>query len=538
MSASAKMRPMTAFFEREARFAVHLASRFLAMPAPFLEQHVDDVSWTGVALNEQLAWTPDFLAAHHTRFDGFRIFQNPAIVWTDAMRALFPSITGGPLVHVAQPDAETLGDAISPYAYGCTLETSRPLASLTLDEAEANLRHLAWDRVLTSPHSPWTNAWSARLGPLFEEDHVYVSNAPARLLRRLYDDLCVPEMGADPLAFLASRFAKGPHYDFVDVAVGDAHGVLPSLDVDATALATLPEGAPVPASVNAYAQGPRRGVPIGGPQLLPQRSAGIVIDRAMRDVLAALVLPPHRFYEVVITKPKNKAKRAGDPLLLRFDSVLAEGDVLAQHYDMGIARRADRGDTFHMPQLVVSRRFAKLLRAQNVPNLSFSPAAVMRFSIAADAAPCAPLAVSQIEAPPPVTLTEEQAFFAARRARMQAARASLPATHVPEKTTLGKAESRLARIFPSGLAAFLKEQGTRRIAGYKLLSPTKFYLLDQQGYELEHPESWGAVAIAENGLGDCIGLCLRKDSDHVLAPTLHEFLHETGRVRTWSKQMG
>ena len=28
------------------------------------------------------------------------------------------------------------------------------------------------------------------------------------------------------------------------------------------------------------------------------------------------------------------------------------------------------------------------------------------------------------------------------------------------------------------------------------------YLLDRHGYELRHPESWGAVAIAENGLGD------------------------------------
>lgn len=156
---------MTGFFEREARLAVHLASRFLPMPAAFLTRYAADVSWTGIALNEQLAWSEELLAAHRTRFDGFRIFQNPAIVWTDAMRALLPPSTGMPLVDVAQSEAETIGDALSPYAYGCTLETARPLASLTLEEAEANLQHIAWGRVMTSPCSPWTSAWSEKLGP-------------------------------------------------------------------------------------------------------------------------------------------------------------------------------------------------------------------------------------------------------------------------------------------------------------------------------------------------------------------------------------
>lgn len=94
------------------------------------------------------------------------------------------------------------------------------------------------------------------------------------------------------------------------------------------------------------------------------------------------------------------------------------------------------------------------------------------------------------------------------------------------------------RVVGEARAAFLKEHGTKRIAGYKLLSPAKFYLLDQHGYEREHPASWGGVAIAENGVGDCIGLFLRKDSDHVLTPTLHELLHEKGRVRKWATQMG
>lgn len=523
------------FFDTEARLAVHLVSQFHPLPLDFITRFADDLSWPGITLNEHIAWSEAFIADHRARFDPHRIFQNPAIVWTSAMRALLPASTAHPLVKIEEPEAKTLGDAIAPWSYGCTLEKSRPLASLTLEEAQANLLHIAWPRVLESSSSPWTKAWSLALGPLFEEGHDHVTNAPSLVLRRLYDDLCVPALGEAPLAFLEAFFARAPHYDFCSVAVGDAHGVLPTIDVDVQAFTKLKAKEPVAVAVNSYAQGPRRIVPIGDAHVL-MKGACLVVDRSLKDTLSALVLPPHAWHETTVAKSK---KLAGEPLVLRFEAMFDEGAELAQHYDLLVALRPDKGLSLQMPELVLSRRAMTMLRAQGVPYLTFSPAAVMRFSIAKDAdAPRALLAAKPVEVAPAI-LTKDQEFFAAKRARMMANAVTLPATYEAKKGVLGQAEKRLARIFPEGFASLDDVQKARiKRHGYRLLTPSKMYLLDQHGYELEHPESWGAVAIAENGVGDCLGLLLRKDSDFELGATLHEFLHETGRVKRWPMKLG
>lgn len=525
------------FFDTEARLAVHLVSRFYPLPLDFITRFADDLSWPGITLNEHIDWSESFIAQHHTRFDPNYLFQNPAIVWTESMRALLAASTARPLVSIAEPDAKTMGDVIATWSYGCVLEKSRPLASLTLEEAQANRMHLDWVRVLGAPSSPWTRAWSRTLGPLFEERHIHVTNAPKALLRRLYDDLCVPLLGDAPLAFLEAFLTREPHYDFCFVGVSDAHGVRPTVDIDAAPFANWKDGEPVPVAVNTYAQGPRRSVPMT--DVLTKRIAKgpcIVIDRALKDAFASLVLPPHSFHEVAL-KPTKKL--AGDPVLLRFNAVFGAGDVLAQHYDLLVAGRLDKGLSLQIPHLVVSRRAMTMLRAQGLPHLTFSPAAVMRFSIANDAdAPRALLAAKPVEVAP-VVLTKEQAFFAAKRARMMAKAVALPSAYEAKQGVLGQAEKRLARIFPTEFATLDELQKARiKRRGYRLLSPSKMYLLDQHGYELEHPESWGAVAVAENGVGDCLGLLLRKDSDFELGATLHEFMHETGRVKRWPMKLG
>ena len=524
------------FFDREARLAVHLVSLFHPLPAEFIARFADDLSSAGIVLNEKLAWTEAFIAEHQARLDAHRIFQNPAIVWTESMRKLLPPSTARPLVEFAHPESKTLGDAMATWQYGCTLEKTRPLATLTLEEAAANLRLLDWVRVLASSSSPWTKAWSLALGPLFEEGHRNVSNFPSAVLRRVYDDVCVPALGDAPLAFLEAFFAREPHYDFCSVAMGDAHGGLPNVEVDVHAFTKLKAGEPVAVAVNPYAEGPRRIVPLGDAEVL-MKGACLVVDRSLKDTLSALVLPPHAWHETTVAKSK---KLAGEPLVLRFEATFHEGDELAQPYDLLIARRLDKGLSIQMPLLVVSRRAMTMLRAQGVPHLTFSPAAVMRFSVANDADAPPPLAAPKALEIAPAILTDDQAFFAAKRARMMMAKAvTLPATYEAKKGVLGQAEKRLARIFPVGFASLDDIQKARiRRRGYRLLSPTKMYLLDQHGYELEHPESWGAVSIAENGLGDCIGLLLRKDSDFVLGATLCEFMHETGRVKRWAMKLG
>lgn len=523
--------PTASFFDREARLAVHLVSLFQPLPADFIARHADDLSWPGLALNEQLPWSAALVTAHRARLDPQRLANNPSPAARAAMLAALGPSAPPPPCPAPAPAAATIGDVLWPWAHDCTLAPDRPLASLTLDEAVANLRHLAWARLCESPSSPWTPAWSRTLAPRFEEPHPNVSNVALSALRRVHDDECAPALGAAPLAFLAAFFAREPRYMCCSVAISDAHGVLPTVEVDPRA---FERGARrVAAAVTRFAQGPRRPVPLGPVQPL-STGACVVLDRAWQAIFSACALPTHTFHELAVPPSKQLA---GEPVVLRFAEVFAEGATLPAAHDCLIVRRAAKEPTFFPDQLVLSPRLVAQLRACGAPNLTFTPAAVLRLALADGvAAPTAALA-----APTPalaaVEPTPEQAFFAAKRARMQAATPTLPASHRPANDALGRAELRLHRRFPAGLAAFLAAHGKRRIGGYRLLSPARMYLLDRHGYELRHPESWGAVAIAENGLGDCIGLLLRKSSDHELGATLHEFLHETGQVRRWSQSL-
>jgi hypothetical protein len=65
-----------------------------------------------------------------------------------------------------------------------------------------------------------------------------------------------------------------------------------------------------------------------------------------------------------------------------------------------------------------------------------------------------------------------------------------------------------------------------KINGYKLLPINRFYMENE--YADRYPETYKAIIIAENGVGDSIGLLLEPESDYQLQNRLFEFFHETG----------
>ena len=361
--------PTASFFDREARLAVHLVSLFQPLPADFIARHADDLSWPGLALNEQLPWSAALVTAHRARLDPQRLANNPSPAARAAMLAALGPSAPPPPCPAPAPAAATIGDVLWPWAHDCTLAPDRPLASLTLDEAVANLRHLAWARLCESPSSPWTPAWSRTLAPRFEEPHPNVSNVALSALRRVHDDECAPALGAAPLAFLAAFFAREPRYMCCSVAISDAHGVLPTVEVDPRA---FERGARrVAAAVTRFAQGPRRPVPLGPVQPLTT-GACVVLDRAWQAIFSACALPTHSFHELAVPPSKQLA---GEPVVLRFAEVFAEGATLPAAHDCLIVRRAAKEPTFFPDQLVLSPRLVAQLRACGAPNLTFTPAA-------------------------------------------------------------------------------------------------------------------------------------------------------------------
>ncbi len=94
-------------------------------------------------------------------------------------------------------------------------------------------------------------------------------------------------------------------------------------------------------------------------------------------------------------------------------------------------------------------------------------------------------------------------------------------------------ENRLQVIFSDTFKNWYRNRKGRGPGrGYKLLTKDSMYRVE--GYEDNHPESFKSVAVAENGLGDCISLQLKRESNFDLGANIfYECLHESGRIQVY-----
>jgi hypothetical protein len=88
-------------------------------------------------------------------------------------------------------------------------------------------------------------------------------------------------------------------------------------------------------------------------------------------------------------------------------------------------------------------------------------------------------------------------------------------------------QKKLRVVIPEKMKVYLRS--TSKDFDYKIL-PIDQYYLDVDFAEFE-PKVYNSLIIAENGLGDLLGLILEKNSDFLLQETVYEFNHETGKIR-------
>ena len=94
-------------------------------------------------------------------------------------------------------------------------------------------------------------------------------------------------------------------------------------------------------------------------------------------------------------------------------------------------------------------------------------------------------------------------------------------------------EETLDVLFPKKLTEAIKSDSLpkKAIDGFTFLRPQNFFR--EVEFHVQNPETIKAVVIGENGLGDYLGLLLKKNSDYELAAKIWEFKHETGTVAPW-----
>lgn len=121
-------------------------------------------------------------------------------------------------------------------------------------------------------------------------------------------------------------------------------------------------------------------------------------------------------------------------------------------------------------------------------------------------------------------------FYRNKIKRLEESGKTFPA-ELPENDEFSSIEKKLEVIFPKEFKAYYLQN--KNTGGYKFLELSRFYPEDD--YSARNPETYKSVIVAENGLGDALGLILEKESDFQLKPVFYEFRHETGEVEIFKR---
>ncbi len=131
--------------------------------------------------------------------------------------------------------------------------------------------------------------------------------------------------------------------------------------------------------------------------------------------------------------------------------------------------------------------------------------------------------------PMEVEMSESEKFFREKIERIEKTGVEFPKERTSNDAFRLK-EEELKVLFPNEFTTFYKPN--KSLNEYTLLNITDFRTEDE--YYDRNPETYNSVIVAENGIGDSLGLILEKGSDFKLKAELYEFSHETGEVEKYS----
>lgn len=584
--------------------ALQHACRFAPLSAAAIEELADDCYWRALSGNERLPWSTEFVLRHSARWTPSELLMNPAVPWTEDLikrygrrvdwhylcrnpelrvdsaflerhakrlkwtqlarrnRHLTPELRErvsrelkGEWPPAAKPVSLTLGEVSAPGL--CSLERSRPVTSLTAEEAVEHHAAINWYQ-LEPDMLDLTPDWVKQAG-------VYLQwSEPSELFYRRFIE---PYLKPDFATLLRELRRQRAGYYFVNGAMTDEWGIIPMLEL-LSDTSKSPE--PVRARISGYRDGPPRFFElhrVGGVH------AGncLLIDRRLRDVLRAYDLGKHQFRELAV---QDEPKKLPDWLLLQVNSDVLDHIVWSAapfftYFSQGLISHGWR--SHQESGTIGSKREWQRLRSElpskdfeyrvllpsplvlnDAPDLMCLEGSLLmseRVLTALRAATHAPLQVETTlgyhlmpsVAPPAVAAPRTQRqpladprdddyrFFESKMRRLEASPRQLPPGYVPPKGVLGAAERRLGGIFPAGFAAFHRQHRRKRLGYFSLLSASRFEVI--AGFEAAYPETFAAIAIASDGCGDYLGLLLKRDSDHELGHELYLFEHDSGTIR-------
>ena len=494
----------------------------------FFKDYLHRWDKVGIQRNPSVPWDRHWVKAYGRRADWFYLSQNPVFAndalietfkdeinwhWLLETKALSEAQKERWAAYIPESydpttievDKTTFDYIFSEHGNG-PADRSRPIASLSPEEALTWKSPLFWGR-LDETYPAYTEDWIEVL-----LEHGEAGSA------RFYEEILSPRLGSDFEAIFRERMASQRRYYRIEGANHDEFGLIPGFEVPSTEDAN----SPVAGELGRYKEGPARYVDLPRVSGFENR---LVFAADLLPLLEAHHLPPHTWIPL---KMKGDTSRAGF-LILRFDGEGTPGDplVLEESYDL-FAHLTQRellpGLTTSETQFLASLRLIEALEKAQITGLSYESAAHLKIQ-GPEQPPVSDYELQRAQNADP--RDPDYAYFEQKMERLKGQKNLLPASHTPTDDAWGRAEVRLQAEFP---ASFKKRHkaGATVTWDYVYLDVDDFYHLET--YERNHPESYRAVVVAENGLGDGVVLLLQKRSNYKLKSTLYEANHEAGII--------
>jgi hypothetical protein len=559
-------------------FLAHLC-KFHPLEHSFIDRFHEELDWAALSENTAIAWDKDFIGKWEGKWLWHQLAMNPAIIWNDDMIKTFKKRLDTYYL-VRNVNLPLSDEFIQKH-----LKSSHFVENNNYLTPE--LRKKYHDRLMPFP-KPATEPdklTELNVHELTEIlDHWEYSEAQPVL----YEEYILPNLTSVEALF-ENRFSSTQRWYFISAINIDIHGLTPGYKGDPNNpfesydynrnISNHPESVVLKFIPDSNSEGPDRMFEVLRSNTIG-RYAALLLSENIRAVLSKFTLPKHKYFQAEV-KPK-KVKSNVSYFVLQFDFDTIYNDIDFQQTDFKFRRKTfsshtgwrairqkvsslqelaeesktlrsstdkistfieilptrftikSNFDVYTVDNRIIVNEFVKEALESNFPNqINFRSAQLLNICTEPkDYERKRSRTISFSTRNDLFSVPEVEQHYIAKKDRLerQSVQVDPSLIQADEFTAI---QLKLNVIIPDNLKRFLKSNSA--LGEYSILAIDRFY--QQNEYSSTNPESFKAVIVGDNGIGDSIGVILEKDDDYRLQNVIYEFLHETGEIHKYHLQI-
>lgn len=562
-------------------FLIHLC-HFHRLEPQFVAKYEDDLNWQALSQNKNFGWNSNLIRKYEQKVSWSLLAMNPSILWNEEMIHDFKKrLDFYYLVrNINLPLTEEF--------------ITKHLKKLHFVENNIHLtgelKAKYSDRLLPAPQNPQRGVTEIELqNPEAFFDSWKYHQDP---LIGIYDRYILPNLSKYPLEdIFKDKFDYSQRYYYMSPVYNDIRGLTPSYKGDSTNpylphtndrnILNVPDTVPLQFIPDSGSEGPDRILEVLRSGTI-DRYAALLISENVKNLLQNFKLPKLRYHSANVTAKKLKITSGFYVLQFDLDTIYNDLIFSSASFVYRTRRMSERSgwnpieakikstkdilvvkdairsginnigtfvdiqpvkiplsttyDIYTLENRIIVNEFVKETLESNFPGqITFRSAQLLNIRIDQKQYDKKRIVYSNISLKDHhniFEIPESEKYFRSKKQRLEDHHNGLEVQDLKDDI-FKSIQLRLNVIIPETFKILHSKYTT--VGEYALLPVEKFYVENQ--YVESFPESFKAIIVGKNGVGDSIGLMLEKEDDFQLQSTVYEFLHETGEIEKYKYQL-